>query len=57
MFGLECMKMEDILVKDGRIVAVVDFENFQIKAIFAAPIRRRSGNDDGGYPFPTKYPR
>ena len=24
------MKMEDILVEDGRIVAMIDFENFQI---------------------------
>jgi aminoglycoside phosphotransferase (APT) family kinase protein len=30
LFRLECMKMEDMLVKDGRIVAVLDFENFQI---------------------------
>jgi hypothetical protein len=30
LFGLECIKREDIIVKDGRIVAVVDLENFQI---------------------------
>ena len=30
LFGLECMKMEDIIIRDGRIGAVIDLENFQI---------------------------
>ncbi|KAG8999050.1 hypothetical protein FRB90_012169 [Tulasnella sp. 427] len=29
LFSLECMKPEDIIVHDGRIVAVLDFENYQ----------------------------
>ena len=32
LFGIECIKTEDIIVRDGRIVAVVDLENFQINA-------------------------
>ncbi|KIM83418.1 hypothetical protein PILCRDRAFT_443111 [Piloderma croceum F 1598] len=32
LFGIECIKTNDIIVRDGRIVAVVDLENFQINA-------------------------
>jgi hypothetical protein len=29
LFGLECMKTTDIIIRNGRIIAVVDLENFQ----------------------------
>jgi hypothetical protein len=29
LFGLECMKTTDIIVRNGRIIAVIDLENFQ----------------------------
>jgi hypothetical protein len=29
LFSLECLKMDDMIVRDGKIIAVVDLENYQ----------------------------